>query len=80
MKQKLSWTLRQEDGVKRETRVEISRGHIKWQFKRADEASWNYNRTPEASDWDELEEILSRRQARGRGLQLLEAVRKHRPQ
>lgn len=75
MKQKLSWTVRQEDRVKQETRVEISRGNIKWQFKRADEDRWDYDRVPSVSDWDKLEEEISRRVARGKGLQLQEAVK-----
>ncbi len=33
MKNKLSWTLRDEDGVKRETRVEVTTGKIKWHFQ-----------------------------------------------
>ena len=40
MKQKISWTLREEDGVKREVRVEVAAKSIKWQFKRADEDAW----------------------------------------
>lgn len=74
MKSKLSWTERCEDGVKRETRVEVSRGSIKWQFKRADEAQWDYDRVPDAQDWDELQEILERRAGRGRALGIRESV------
>ncbi len=76
MKRKISWTRRCEDGVKREVRVELSRGGIKWQFKRADEERWDYNSAPTEEEWDALAEILRRRVARGRGVNLLESMRK----
>ena len=76
MKNKISWTERCEDGVKREVRVEVTRGGLKWQFKRADEDRWDYASWPTAEDWDVLEEILERRAHRGRGINMLEAVRK----
>ena len=78
MRRKVSFTRREDDGVKREVRVEISAGSIKWQFKRADEDRWDYDSTPRASDWDELEAILGRRAGRGRAIGLQDAVRKHR--
>ena len=78
MKKPICWTERCEDGVKREVRVEVAAGNIKWQFRRADESSWNYDQEPELEDWDELEEILERRAARGRSINLQEAVRKWR--
>lgn len=76
MKRKISWTRRCEDGIKREVRVMISRGGIKWQFKRADEEHWDYDSAPTKEDWDALEEILRRRVTRGRGINLMESVRK----
>ena len=76
MKNKISWTEKCEDGVKREVRVEVTRGGLKWQFKRADEDRWDYASRPTAEDWDVLEEILERRAHRGRGINMLEAVRK----
>ena len=78
VKRKISWTRRCEDGVKRETRVTISRGGIKWQFKRADEERWNYSLAPTEEEWDILEEILRRRISRGRGINLMESLRKFR--
>lgn len=78
MRQKISWTLRDTDGVKREVRVEITGKSLKWQFKRADDAAWDYDSAPREADWDELESILSRRAARGRALHLQEAVRRQR--
>lgn len=76
MKRKISWTRRCEDGVKREVRVVVSRGGIKWQFKRADEARWDYDTAPTEEEWDALTEILRRRAARGRSVNLLESTRK----
>lgn len=75
MKRKISWTLRGEDGVKREVRVTISRGRIKWQFKRADEEHWDYDSPPTKEEWDALEEILARRMHRGRSIGQMESVR-----
>tara|TARA_B100000809_G_scaffold235138_1_gene253138 strand:- start:567 stop:818 length:252 start_codon:yes stop_codon:yes gene_type:complete len=78
MRQKISWTGREADGVKREVRVEITAGSMKWQFKRKDQPAWDYDSPPCRDDWDELEEILIRRAGHGRSLSLKEAVRKHR--
>ena len=78
MKHKVKWTKRCEDGIKREVRVEITRGGLKWQFKRADEDRWDYDTRPTEEEWDALEEILSRRARRGKGLTMLEAVRANR--
>ncbi len=64
------------DGVKREVRVTIRGGHLKWQFKRADEECWDYDHKPEAADWDALEDILTRRSGRGRDIEALELVHK----
>ena len=75
MKRKISWTRREEDGVKREVRVTISRGKIKWQFKRADQDRWDYDSPPTGEEWDTLEEILGRRMRRGRGFGQMESVR-----
>lgn len=76
MKRKISWTRRCEDGVKREVRVMVSRGGIKWQFKRADEERWDYDIAPTEEEWDALEAILRRRVTRGRGINLMESMRK----
>ena len=78
MKKPICWTERQEDGVKREVRVEVSQGGIRWRFKRADETHWDHDSEPDADDWDALEEILERRAARGRTVNMQELVRKWR--
>lgn len=78
MSHKLSWTHRCDDGIKREVRVDITRGGMKWQFKRTDQERWDYDSAPTIDDWDALEEILARRAKRGRALNLQEIVRRMR--
>ena len=78
MKNKISWTIRDDDQVKRETRVEVTSGKIKWQFKRADEERWDYDRKPVGQDWDELEEIIERRMGRGRAVKMDELIKRAR--
>jgi hypothetical protein len=76
MKNRISWTEREEDGVKRETRVQVNSHNLKWQFKRADEEHWDYDSEPRESDWEMLEDILRRRAARGRSVNMFETVRR----
>ncbi len=71
----ISWTEKLPDGVKRETRVHVSRRNLKWQFKRTDEEQWDYDRAPDAADWDMLEDVLHRRAGRGNAVGMLDAVR-----
>lgn len=78
MKRKISWTLRCDDGVKREVRVELSHGSMKWQFKRADEERWDYDTPATAADWDMLETIIEHRQGRGRALNFKPVVARFR--
>ena len=76
MKRKISWTRRAADGVKREVRAAVSRGGIRWQFKRADEERWDYDSAPTGEDWDVLEDFLRRKAGRGKGGSLLESVQR----
>jgi hypothetical protein len=76
MKNCISWTERQPDGVKRETRVHVFGDKFKWQFKRADEERWDYDSQPTEEDWDALEDILRRRAGRGRAVNQLKALQK----
>ena len=78
MKNNISWTVKVEDGVKRETRVHVSNKRLKWQFKRADEERWDYDSAPLEADWDMLEDILRRRAGRGRAVNLLASIQKMR--
>jgi hypothetical protein len=76
VKNYVSWTERQADGVKRETRVRISGSNFKWQFKRTDQERWDYESAPVDADWDALEDILRRRAGRGRAVKELKALLK----
>jgi len=78
LSKKTSWTVRCEDGVKRETRVELTHRSIKWQFKRKDEETWDYDSKPTSHDWDQLVDILKRRQGRGKGGNFLQSVERAR--
>jgi len=81
MRRQICWTERMEDGVKRETRVTFHGGGLKWQFKRADRAEWDYDSPPTAEDWADLEERVEGRYRRKRApLKDLELVRKLRQQ
>ncbi len=75
MHNRISWTERMPDGVKREVRVQVSQRHLKWQFKRADEEKWDYEHLPEPADWDMLEDILKRRAGRGNSVKMMDAIR-----
>ena len=78
MRQQISWTRRCDDGVKREVRVEITEKSMKWQFKRKDDAGWDYSSLATPDDWNELEHILERRMKRGKGFKTREIVQKMR--
>lgn len=76
MHNRISWTIRLPDeGVKRETRVQVSQRALKWQFKRSDEERWDYDSPPTAEDWDMLEDVLRRRAGRGNSVKMLDAVK-----
>lgn len=76
MKPCISWWTRDDEGIKREVRAYVSRGNIKWQFKRSDQDGWDYDSKPLTEDWDALEEKLVRSAGRGRAMGRLEAVQK----
>jgi hypothetical protein len=65
MNRKICWTDK-IDGVKREIRVEIINKQVKWQFKRKDEGSWDYDHLPTAEEWDALEDRVAKRVQRGK--------------
>ena len=64
------WTLRDEDGVKREIRVIKEAGLFRFQTKRADAAMWTYydnkKTKPPAFDVESLIEVLERKYQRKR--------------
>ncbi len=61
-----AWTVRAEDGVKREIRVIKSDGSWRFQAKRADEGRWSYYDEPPLEDLEEFREILFRKYQRRR--------------
>jgi hypothetical protein len=77
---RISWTTKDEDGVKSEVRVDVTKGGVKWQFKGALDERWDGGRAPTTAEWDALEDILARRAQRGRALGMLEAARRARKQ
>ncbi|MCX6959754.1 MAG: hypothetical protein ACOYOI_08370 [Chthoniobacterales bacterium] len=64
------WTLRDEDGVKREIRVIKEAGLFRFQTKRSDAAMWTYydnkKTKPPAADVESLIEVLERKYQRKR--------------
>jgi hypothetical protein len=80
MRRQVCWVEKMEDGVKREIRVAIEQGKVKWQFKRADEEKWDYDSAPTAEQWAELAEKMERRYCRRNvPLKDLEIIRKLKP-
>ena len=78
MSREISWIAKLPDGVKREVRVAVAHGSLKWQFKRSDAERWDYDSAPLREDWDNLEDILVRRAARGKKVAFLPSVRRMR--
>jgi carbonic anhydrase len=65
MKRQIKWVDKSGD-VKRELRVTFLSGdQIKWQFKRADCASWDYDTPPSDEEWAELQQKVENRYQRG---------------
>ena len=80
MKRDIEWTERLEDRVKRTVRVRFpGQGQVKWQFKRSDEESWDYDSPPTAEDWATLEQkvdnLYQRRRAALRDCELVKRLR-----
>ena len=74
MRNRISWTVKCEEGGKRETRVQVSPRSLRWQFKRSGDEAWDYDSDPTREDWDMLVDVLRRRAARGRDTVTLENV------
>lgn len=64
MHRQICWTEKNEDGVRREVRVTVCRGDIKWQFKSDDDERWDYTTPPTPADWDNLLERAENRYQR----------------
>lgn len=77
MQRQICWIDRLDDGVKREVRVAIQSGAVKWQFKRSDEELWDYDGPPTKDDWDALlEKVENRYHRRTASHDNLELVRR----
>ncbi|MEY3480240.1 MAG: hypothetical protein RIQ71_1015 [Verrucomicrobiota bacterium] len=61
-----AWTIRTEEGEKREVRAEKNRGRWRLQSKLKHEEKWTYHETPIKDDLQELREILWRKYQRRR--------------
>lgn len=81
MKADIEWMEKLAGGVKRKVRITFH-GHnrIKWQFKRSDEDSWDYDSPPSLSDWETLEEkveaLYNRRRTPFKNLELVRTLKK----
>ena len=54
--------------MRAEVRVTSAGGGFRWQRKRRDEERWTYDFEPSEAQWTALEDIVRRRQGRGRGV------------
>jgi hypothetical protein len=60
VKADIEWVEKIANGVKRKVRITfIGQKKIKWQYKRSDEAFWDYDTPPTPADWDMLEERVA---------------------
>ena len=64
MQRQVCWIERLEDGTKREVRVGIHGGAVKWQFKLSTDERWDYDTPPSVADWSNLLERMENRYQR----------------
>ena len=77
MRKPVCWVERLDEGGKREVRVTIAGGRIRWQMKRSDEEAWNYTPALTDEDWSVLQTNMERRyQRRNVPFKDLELVKK----
>ena len=80
MKADIEWVEKLDGGVKRKIRVTfIGKGKMKWQTKRSDEDSWDYDTPPSSDDWKTLEgkveALYNRRRTPYKNLELVRNLR-----
>ena len=81
MRREICWKEKTEDGVRREVRVHFFAGSVRWQYKRSDSPSWEYDTPPTKADWEELlVRVENRYRRRGASHDDLELVRRLMPQ
>ena len=77
MQRQVCWVEKLEDDVKREVRVGVQGGQVRWQFKLSTEEKWDYSSPPTVADWDNfMERMENRYQRRNIKLSDLELVRR----
>jgi len=81
VKADIEWTERLENRVKRTIRITfLGHGKMKWQTKRSDEESWDYDTPPSAEDWDNIQEkvesLYNRRRQPFKHVELVKSLRK----
>ena len=81
MKADIEWVDKLDDGVKRKVRITfMGKSKMKWQTKRSDEESWDYDTPPSAEDWDlivdKLDQLYHRRRQPYQRLELVQKLRK----
>lgn len=64
MLRQICWKERNEEGIRREIRVTVQRGQVKWQFKAEDQDRWDYDGPPSTEEWDSLLERMENRYQR----------------
>lgn len=78
MHRQICWVERGDDGVRRELRVTVHRGQVKWQFKAETDERWDYTSPPTPADWDNLlERVENRYQRRNISYDDCQLVRRH---
>jgi len=76
MMRQVCWIEKLEEGVKRDVRVGVEGGKVKWQFKRSDQERFDYTTPPTREDWDHfLERMENRYQRRNVSYDDLQLVR-----
>ncbi|MEM9400785.1 MAG: hypothetical protein AAF984_11305 [Verrucomicrobiota bacterium] len=79
MERQICWKDKNDQGEKRDTRVRIFGGKIKWQFKTTSMDRWDYDTPPTVEQWDDLIRKLEGRYNRKRcSLRDLELAQKER--
>jgi hypothetical protein len=64
MRRDINWTVRRDDGSRYEVRVTWFSGTFKIQFKERGEDRWDYDRKPNAEDWETFLDAIERRYQR----------------
>lgn len=79
MKAHIEWVERVDTNIKRKTRITfLGNKQIKWQFKRSDQETWDYDSKPSIKEWEFLESKAWALYQRNRlSFKNLELIRNH---